>query len=777
MLRGEIEMLQLRQVRKSYATGDFVQHALNGVDLDFRENEFVAILGQSGSGKTTLLNIIGGLDQYDEGDLIINGTSTKHFRRTDWDAYRNNSIGFIFQSYNLISHINVLQNVEMGMTLSGVSSSERRSKAMELLDKVGLKNHAKKKPTQLSGGQMQRVAIARALANNPDIILADEPTGALDSETSVQIMNLIRDIAKDKLVIMVTHNPELAEEYADRIIELKDGEIINDSHPLEQDEEIKTDYKLKKSAMSYLTAMRLSFNNILTKKGRTLLTAFAASIGIIGISLVMALSNGFDKKIDEFESSALAQYPVIISQQAMDMTQESMQEMQNEMIGKSESSFPTDKKIFPYDRKNSTIIHQNILTDEYMAHLAEIPNDKLSGVAYTRMVGMNLLRKDKNGIQALSSSAINFSSLPQSPRPGDNILELNYDVLDGHLPTCKEEIVLVVSNSNKVDKNILSAMGLDGEASEISFEDVVGTELKLVLNDDYYQEMGGHFLPTTDLETAYNSQNSLTLTVSGILRIKEGSMLTILQEGVAYTEELAEYVLNDTADSAIVSAQKEKDYNVMTGEPFDTATDEGKAAKEQFLAYLGATDIPAIVMVFPRDFDAKNDVLTHLDKWNHGKVEADTVAYTDMAEIMTTLSGDIMDAITIVLVAFSAISLVVSSIMIGIITYISVLERTKEIGILRALGARRKDIHRVFDAETFIIGLCSGLLGIFIAWLLTFPVNVILENMSDLPNVAQINPMHALVLIIVSVTLTVIGGMIPSNMASKRDPVVALRSE
>lgn len=770
-------MLQLKGIYKSYKTGDFVQHALNSVDLDFRENEFVAILGQSGSGKTTLLNIIGGLDRYDSGDLIINGTSTRQFKGTDWDAYRNNSVGFIFQSYNLIGHINVLQNVEMGMTLSGISTSKRREKALELLEKVGLKDHAKKKPSQLSGGQMQRVAIARALANDPDIILADEPTGALDSETSVQIMDLIREIARDKLVIMVTHNPELASAYADRIIELRDGRVISDTHPLAEDEPVVTDYKLKKSAMNYLTALRLSFNNILTKKGRTILTAFAASIGIIGIALVMSLSNGFDKKIDEFESSALAQYPVVIQQQAMDISVETMQQMQDQASGKSDDAYPTDQKVFPYDKKNSSITHQNTLTEAYVNYLNDMDSELISGISYVRALNMNLLTKEGDTIKPVSSTTVHFSALPKSPDTEGGTLEDNYDILAGHYPTSKNDILLVVDNSNRVDKAILEAMGLDGDAASLPFDDILNLSYRLVMNDDYYQEIAGRYTITSDLQKAYDSEQSITLNVCGIVRIKEDSMLTILQEGLAYTEDLAEFVLDNAQKSAIVKAQKNSDHNVLTGEPFDVSTDEGIQMRDQTFAYLGAITVPQSIMIFPRDFDAKSDVLTYLDEWNKGKSDADTVVYTDLADVMTTLSGDIMDAITIVLVAFSAISLVVSSIMIGIITYISVLERTKEIGVLRALGARKKDIHRVFDAETFIIGLCSGGLGILIAWLFTFPVNVILENMSDLPNVAQLNPIHALILVIISVALTVIGGLIPSKMAAKRDPVVALRSE
>ncbi|MDF2685375.1 MAG: sulfate transporter ATP-binding protein [Clostridia bacterium] len=772
-------MLQLKNIEKSYTSGDFTQHALNGVSLEFRENEFVAVLGQSGSGKTTLLNIIGGLDRYDSGDLIINGKSTKQFKNTDWDAYRNNSVGFIFQSYNLIGHISVLQNVEMGMTLSGVPAGERKQKALEVLERVGLKEHAKKRPNQLSGGQMQRVAIARALANNPDIILADEPTGALDSETSLQIMDLIREIAKDKLVIMVTHNPNLATKYATRIVELKDGKLINDSKPISKDEKLSDENKfnLKKTAMSYFTALKLSFNNIMTKKGRTLLTAFASSIGIIGIALILSLSNGFDMQIDNFESETMSAFPITISTTSMEVNAEQMKAFRKEIMGTSENAFPDELELYPYDKEATTVLHKNNLSDDYVEYIERMDPSLLAGIMYTRMTGLNLMLRKDDKASILSTKDINFSVIPKKPESGKGVLEKNYDILLGNYPVSKNDIVLVVDKNNRLSNTVLNALDLDGEAEKIAFDDIIGLEIKLILNDDYYTELGEFYTVNKNLDDVYNSGNAVTLKISGIVRVKEDSSLPILREGIAYSSELVDFVIENSKNSNIVKKQTEVDFNVLTGEPIDMTTEEGEEKKTSMLTYLGGNGIPFMINVFPSDFDAKEDVLAYLDEYNAGKEDEDQIIYTDMAETFSSLSKDIMDAITVVLIAFSSISLVVSVIMIGIITYISVLERTKEIGVLRALGARKKDITRVFNAETGIIGICSGALGIFIAWLLIFPTNVIIENMTNVADVAQMNPLHAALLIIISVTLTIIGGFIPAKMASKKDPVVALRTE
>ena len=761
-------MLQLKKIKKSYKTGEFVQHALKGIDLEFRKNEFVAILGPSGSGKTTLLNIIGGLDRYDSGDLIINGKSTKKFKQSDWDAYRNNCIGFIFQSYNLISHISVLENVEMGMTLSGISAKKRHKKAMEVLKKVGLKDHAHKKPNQLSGGQMQRVAIARALANNPDIILADEPTGALDSKTSVQIMELIKEIAKDKLVIMVTHNPELANIYANRIVEFRDGELIDDSNPLEEKQKEST-YNIKKTAMNHLTALKLSFNNIKTKKGRTLLTAFASSIGIIGIALILSLSNGFKLQIDKFEKDTLSQAPILISKQSMNMENMSSMTEEDDL-----EKYPNEEVIHA-QKTVENLMHTNKITKEYVKKIEEINPELIGGISYQRATNINLLTKIDGKIKQIDSSII----LPLPSTLDDKeatVVKDNFEVIYGSYSTNKEDLILLVDEKNRVAESILKTLGLTEK--NINFKDIVGKEFKVILNDDYYKNLGEFYTINTDLDSLYKKENTLTLKISGIIRGKEGSDFAKLSgSGLMYNNSLTKYIIEQNNKSEIVKKQKEVDYNVLTTEMFDTQTEEGKEAKEMMLSYLGADTTPVLIQLYPADFDSKDEILKVLDEYNENKSEDDKIIYMDQAKLITTMSGSIMDAITIVLIAFSGISLVVSSIMIGIITYISVLERTKEIGILRALGARKKDITRVFNAETFIIGLTSGALGLIIAKLLTFPANNIIEKLTELKNVAKLNPKHAIILLIISIFLTVIGGLIPSKVAAKKDPVEALRSE
>ena len=762
-------MLELKNIKKSYKTGEFVQHALKGINLEFRKNEFVAVLGPSGSGKTTLLNIVGGLDRYDSGDLIINGKSTKKFKQKDWDSYRNNCIGFIFQSYNLISHISVLQNVEMGMTLSGLSAKKRHKKALEVLKKVGLKEHAHKKPNQLSGGQMQRVAIARALANNPEIILADEPTGALDSKTSVQIMELIKEIAKDKLVIMVTHNPELANDYANRIVEFKDGELISDSNPVDNTKE-KDNYKIKKTSMNYLTALKLSFNNIKTKKGRTLITAFASSIGIIGIALILSLSNGFKLQIDKFEKDTLSQAPIVISKQSMDMNSiPNLKEKDNLEEYTSEQVIHPEKTI-------ENIVHNNKITKEYVNSIKLLDSNLIGGISYQRATNLNLLTKIDGKIKQIDTSGITFPMPSTLDNQEATVMKDNYDVIYGNFTTNKEDLTLLVDSKNRVSETILKALGYNKE--NINFDEIVGKEFKLVLNDDYYKKLGEFYTINTDLEKLYNNENTITLKISSIIRGKEGSDFAKLSgSGLMYNNSLVDYVIEKNSKSEIVSTQLEKNYNVLTTELFDKDTTEGKDAYEMMLSYLGADTTPVAIQIYPKDFDSKDEVLKVLDQYNEGKSEEDKIVYMDQAKLITTMSGNIMDAITIVLIAFSAISLIVSSIMIGIITYISVLERTKEIGILRALGARKKDITRVFNAETFIIGLTSGTLGLIIAKLLTFPANHIIESLTKLKNVAKLNPVHAITLLVISILLTVIGGLIPSKVAAKKDPVEALRSE
>lgn len=783
--KGELIMLTLKDIKKSYTTGDFTQVALNGINLNFRENEFVAILGASGSGKTTCLNVIGGLDHYDCGDLIINGRSTKEFKDIDWDAYRNNSVGFIFQSYNLITHLSIIDNVEMGMTLSGVTSGEKRKKALEVLERVGLKDHVHKRPNQLSGGQMQRVAIARALANDPDIILADEPTGALDTVTSVQIMDLIKEIAKDKLVIMVTHNPELAHNYADRIVEFKDGEVVSDSHHL-SDKNVNLQYKLKKTKMSFLTALKLSGTNIKTKKGRTFLTAFASSIGIIGIALILSLSNGFDKQIKNFESGTLSTFPIMISQTAAEIDQE-MLKNQSSMFGSStdENSFPNDKVIYPTEPMAEKIIHTNIFTNEYTKYIENIDPFLVSGVSYTRMLNINMLKKQDDVATIVNTNPMSFTSYPKSfDTNKPSYLEQNYDLLAGSYPTGMNDIVLIVDNKNGVEETILQTFGMDYKAGSIDFDNIIGNEFMAILNNDFYKANGNFFTingDPTNLIDMYNNPRAIKLNVVGILRAKEDVKVSLLKPGFSYSDELAEYILNDAVKSDIVLKQQNSDFNVLTGEPIDTALDvtnaTGMSSKDTIMSALGATTTPYMISIYPTDFEAKENIISYLDKYNEGKSETDKVVYTDLAGTVTEMSGGIMNAITMVLVAFAAISLIVSLIMVGIITYISVLERTKEIGVLRALGARKKDITRVFNAETFIIGLFSGTLGIVIARLLIFPINTVIKNATDLKNVAQLDPLHAISLILISLALTVLGGTIPAKMAAKKDPVEALRSE
>ena len=771
-------MLELNNINKSYQTGDFVQHALSNVNLKFRKCEFVAVLGSSGSGKTTLLNILGGLDRYDKGDLIINNKSTKKFKSVEWDYYRNNCVGFIFQSYNLISHISVLENVEMALILSGYKKKDRKVRALDALDRVGLRDHAHKKPNQLSGGQMQRVAIARALVNDPEIILADEPTGALDSVTSVQIMDLIKEIAKDKLVIMVTHNPELAKDYATRVIELKDGKILSDSNPLDDKSNSKEKLTIKKTVLGYGSALKLSFNNIKTKKGRTFLTSFAASIGIIGIALILSLSNGFKIKIDEYERDALSQMPITITSNVMNMSSETMNNFSSEDVENEEYS--SDKVIHPKENKLNSMLHINKLDSNYIDYIEKIDKSNLNGISYDYGTVLNVITKKDNGTYAVVPTSTNYS-ISNISRTGvegwslvpDNFLDKYYDVLAGSIDNDTPGIVIAVNSRNELDKNTLELLGFDA-SKDISFDDILSKEFKVIPNDFYYQEFNGYFAPSTDYENMYNNEEAITIKVQAIIRTnKDKSEITTA--GIIYNDSLVKTVINRNKDSAVVNRQKEVDYNVLTGQEFNDKT--STVTKENILGVLGAEVNPSIIYLYPKDFNAKDYVTGYLDNYNDNKDESEQVLYTDYASLISILSGSIMDAVTYVLIAFSSISLIVSCIMIAIITYISVLERTKEIGILRALGARGKDITRVFNAETFIIGVCSGALGLFIAYLLTIPINTLIERLADLPNVARLNPVHGIILLIISVTLTVISGFVPSKMASKKDPVIALRTE
>ncbi len=767
-------MLEIKNINKSYRVGDFEQKVLKDVSIKFRKSEFVAILGHSGSGKTTLLNLIGGLDRYDSGDIVINGKSTKNFKDKEWDAYRNNSIGFIFQSYNLIGHISILDNVEMGMTLSGISKKTRRKKAIEALNRVGLGSHIHKKPNQLSGGQMQRVAIARALANDPDIILADEPTGALDSSTSKSIMDLIKEISKDKLVIMVTHNEDIANEYASRIIRLSDGEILEDSNPVKNIKD-NSDYHLKKTAMSFITALNLSLRNIITKKGRTLLTAFASSIGIIGIALILSLSNGFDKQIEKFENDTLTNYPITISRGTMEGTEEVMNSFTN-----SGGTYPSDKFVYKQKIDLEKLTHINNIDEEYMKYLDNIDKSLIDGISYTKLSVMNinlLVKGKKTKMVNFGTSMNSIMTIPKTFNNEKNYLTTNYDLLYGAYPSRATDVLLVVSSDNEVSEKVLENLGFDINDEKFSFDDIIGKELVYVINDNLYSKIkyGDKtiYMMKNNYDELYDMEDNIKLKISGIVRLKEDVKTGMFSPGIIFKDELGELIYEKNKDSKIVEAQKGKDYFVLNGEKFsaDSMISDAKEA----IKYLGGSDIPFMINIYPKDFKSKNEICTYLDEFNENKNESDKIIYKDYAKIFVDLSQNIMDAITYVLIAFSAISLIVSSIMIGIITYISVLERTKEIGILRALGARKKDITRVFNAETFIIGVTSGLIGIIIARLLLFPVNIILENMTGLTNVAILNPIHALILIIISVILTLIGGYIPAIMASRKDPVVSLR--
>lgn len=780
-------MLELKDIKKYYTVGENTTKALDGVSISFRRQEFVAILGPSGSGKTTMLNVIGGLDNYDSGDMIIDGSSTKKFKDADWDAYRNNSIGFIFQSYNLISHLGIIDNVELGMTLSGVNKEEKRQKAEEALRRVGLADHMNKKPNQLSGGQMQRVAIARALANDPDILLCDEPTGALDTETSVQIMALIKELSKEKLVIMVTHNPELAKDYADRIVEFSDGQIQKDSHPhIEGKKE--SQFKLKHTRMKFQTALKLSFNNIRTKKGRTFLTVFASSIGIIGIAVVLSLSSGFQVQIDDTQSETLSKFPITISQSTTDQTA-----MREQAQKESEKEpFTNNKTITVVDNSPESSLHINKLDDEFLEYVNDINPELSNNIGYTRMVGMNLLREVDRDIQTVKFSSetdstqsmatamsamtgVGVSVFPKQleEREGENFLKDNYTLLAGDYPKKKTDVVLVVDKNNEVSLQALLNLGFKLDDDEnIPFDEVVGTTFKLVANDNYYMELPtGNFIPNPEIQDVYDNPDNLDITIVGVLRTKSKNKMDLLASGIAYSDELVQEIIDTNQESGIVQAQKDSDVNIMTTEPLDATS------KKTMLTYLGGDTTPYSILIYPNNFKDKDEVLAYLDAYNEGKEDDDRIIYSDLAGTMTELTGGLMDAITYVLIAFAAISLVTSMIMISIITYTSVIERTKEIGVLKALGARKRDITRVFDAETCILGISSGILGVLIAELLTFPINSVLYNMTDLENVAQLNPIHAIILVVVSTILTMLGGHIPAKMAAKKDAAIALRAE
>lgn len=698
----------------------------------------------------------------------------------------------MFQSYNLISHLSIVQNVELGMTLSGVSSEEKHRRALELLERVGLSEHLHKRPNHLSGGQMQRVAIARALANDPEILLCDEPTGALDTVTSVQIMDLLKEVSKEKLVIMVTHNPELADQYADRIIRFQDGTVQSDSHP-HRERPKDGSFQLKRTAMKFHTALRLSFNNIMTKKGRTFLTAFASSIGIIGIAVILSLSTGFQTQIDGFQADTMSEFPITVSPASMELNTEALAGMSTE-----EEKYPDTDAVAVYDKADEQVVHTNKLNTAYLDYVNQIDPELCSSVGTLRITNLNLLYQNGEGeilpvtfpsiTSALSGGNVNdmtsmmaggmssmgMSSFPVPRNENDpTTVEKNYDLLAGSYPKEATDLVLVVDSRNRVDSETLAALGWESEAGEqIPFDRIVGRTFKLVHNDDWYQKTDfGTFLPGSDYEAMYDGSDAVTLTVTGVVRANPDASMSLLNPGIAYRDDLNDLVLSRAEESEIVEAQRDSDRNVMTGEPFK----EGE--KEQTLQYLGGDSTPLMVLVYPKNFESKEAMLDYLDAYNEGLPEEEQIVATDLAGTISDMTGGIMDGITIVLIAFAGISLLVSLIMICIITYTSVLERTREIGILKALGARKKDITRVFDAETFLLGIFSGVLGVVIAMLCTIPINNIIYSLTGLTGVSYLRPEHAVLLVIISTVLTVLGGHLPARMASKKDAVEALRSE
>lgn len=783
-------MLKLKHIQKTYRVGEIETKALDDISVSFREKEFVAILGTSGSGKTTCLNIIGGLDKYNSGDLIIKGKSTKNFKDSDWDAYRNNSIGFVFQSYNLINHLSIVANVELGMTLSGVSKKEKQEKALEVLEKVGLKNHLHKNPNQLSGGQMQRVAIARALANDPEILLCDEPTGALDSKTSIQIMDLIKEVSKERLVIMVTHNPELAEEYTERIIRFSDGNIVDDTNPYHENDKHEV-FHLKKTNMTLRTAIRLSFNNLRTKKGRTFLTAFASSIGVIGIAVILSLSTGFQREIDLYQAETLSEYPIIISRTLQEVDEDQLFERRSEMINRDHETDDRaiPESIFVRETRDLTLTHQNQFSLDFLDYINDLHPTIASNIGYTRLVNMNVIAELDGELSTINFSGASslsgmqpamhllqngsISSFPTSLGE-TSYLEDNFEIIAGEFPTNVNDLVIIIDDNNSLDSEFLQSLGFDvDEGSSLSFDDVLGKTYQLVGNNEYYEQTSlGNFVPTMDLEDVYHNENNEVLTIRGVVRAQNTAALSLVGSGLAYSDELAQKVIDNAMESDIVNAQRQAQYNVITMQAFETEEE-----KEHFLAYLGGDAVPYMISIYPTDFTSKDEVLDYIDAFNEGKQKEDIILYTDLAGTISELSSGIMDGITIVLIAFASISLVVSMIMICIITYTSVIERTKEIGVLKALGARKKDITRVFDAETLLLGVFSGTLGVLIAYALTFPINAVINDMTGLSNASHLQLIHALVLVIISTVLTVIGGHIPARIAAKKDAVEALRAE
>ncbi|MBR2840786.1 MAG: ATP-binding cassette domain-containing protein [Bacilli bacterium] len=790
-------MLELKKIKKSYSAGENEQTVLKGIDVNFRRNEFTSILGSSGSGKTTLLNIIGGLDKYDSGDLIIDGISTKKYDDRDWDSYRNYRVGFIFQNYNLIMHQSVLANVEIALTLSGVSKTERKKRAIDALTKVGLKQHINKKPSQLSGGQMQRVAIARAIVNNPEIILADEPTGALDSKTSIQIMDLLKEIAKDKLVIMVTHNPDLAKEYSNRIIELKDGLIVNDSNPFDGKEKVKNEKKMRKTSMSLLTSLSLSFNNLLTKKGRTFLTAFAGSIGIIGIALILSLSNGVNNYAKSIEKDSLSDYPINIEKVNYDLfgsISMALKEAKNQKKCDKNHICSKDDIVKSSSSSSKGVARKNN-TKEFKKYIDSNNSFKKysNDIIYSYDLDLQVYTTD---YLKVNPSDLNTSDEVSSVFKTMLNDEKKFELLAGSLPKRYDEIVLVVGEDNIISDSLLYALNIKDrktlsedmdklkndenysvQSVSYSYNDLINKNYKLILNTDYYKEENGIFIDySNDSEYMKNViDNGLDIKIVGVVKEKDSS-----SSYVGYSSDLTKYVIDEISKTSIYGRQiNNKTTNVITGQEFDGISNTYDAITKQ----LGVYDIdePSVISIYPKNYESKDKIVKLIDKYNDevkksGKTDL-VIKYSDMMKNLIGGISNVVNIISFVLIGFVAISLIVSSIMIGIITYISVLERTKEIGILRAIGASKRDIIRVFRAETIIEGAVAGLLGVFIAFVLCIQISMIVEALGKIPGIAKMPFGTALILVLLSTGLNVIAGTIPSKMAAKKDPVESLRSE
>ena len=868
-------MLKLKDIVKDYDVRSNPVHALKGVSIDFRASEFVAILGPSGCGKTTLLNIIGGLDRYTSGDLIIRGKSTKDFSDRDWDTYRNHSVGFVFQSYNLIPHQTVLANVELALTLSGVKKAERRRRATEALEKVGLGDQLHKRPNQLSGGQMQRVAIARALVNGPQILMADEPTGALDSETSVQVMELLKQIAQDRLVVMVTHNPELAEQYATRIVRLLDGQIIADSDPYDGSQEQAVQESGKKHAsMSALTAFSLSLSNLMTKKARAIMTAFAGSIGIIGIALILSISTGINDYITGVERDTLSSYPLTLQSQTMDMSA-----MMSAMQDREQVADPKPDHI--YSANVMTNMMDMMFTGSATNDLAGFKSFIESGdsglepltseIRYVYSTPLNAYKADVSdgvyqvnpsnvfnalGMELQASAVAENMNVWQQLTSNQDLLENQYDILSGRLPTAWNEVVLIVDENGMITDYSLYTLGvldiaelqqalqdhlqgedtqLDTQIHEYTYADFIGMEFKILPSSDYYREQDGVWVDMSEDELYLTTklQSAPEVEIVGILKPGKGSTLASPMGVIGYREDLMLHMIDLVDQSAVVAAQKvNPDTDILTGLPFATADHEpvvytmeqiqammqtlpqdqqttiqgyiqqmtaqgmpqeqiaamisqqffsaaSTATYEQNMEAFGVSDLdePSQILLYPIDFEAKEEINQLIDDYNASKPEDEQLIYTDTVGLIMSSITTIINAISYILIAFVGISLIVSSIMIGIITNISVLERTKEIGILRAVGASKGDVSRVFNAETVIEGMAAGLVGIGMTYILIIPINYAIHTITGLQANAVLPPAAAVILVAISVLLTFISGLIPARSAAKKDPVVALRTE